>query len=132
MHVKSFLFSALFFPGLLAGLSSSSSYAHSGRTNSSGCHTNHGTGDYHCHNGGSSRSGASSPSPSAGSSDMAAWTVISVGDGDTIRVERNGQITTARLGCIDLSRPQRLQRIPGRGFTLFIDSTTMSFFRVHV
>lgn len=25
------------------------SFAHSGRTNSSGCHTNHKTGEYHCH-----------------------------------------------------------------------------------
>ena len=24
-------------------------FAHSGGTNSSGCHTNHSTGDYHCH-----------------------------------------------------------------------------------
>jgi hypothetical protein len=24
-------------------------FAHSGRTNKSGCHTNHKTGDYHCH-----------------------------------------------------------------------------------
>ncbi|WP_437612862.1 YHYH domain-containing protein [Erwinia sp. V71] len=26
------------------------SFAHSGGTDSSGCHTNHKTGDYHCHN----------------------------------------------------------------------------------
>ena len=30
--------------------------AHSGRTNSSGCHNNRKTGDYHCHNSGASRS----------------------------------------------------------------------------
>ena len=24
-------------------------FAHGGRTNCSGCHTNHKTGDYHCH-----------------------------------------------------------------------------------
>lgn len=29
-------------------------FAHGGRTNSSGCHTNRSTGDYHCHNGGKS------------------------------------------------------------------------------
>ncbi|MBR9874898.1 MULTISPECIES: YHYH domain-containing protein [Vibrio] len=28
----------------------SAAFAHSGGTNSSGCHTNHKTGDYHCHN----------------------------------------------------------------------------------
>ena len=26
-----------------------SAYAHSGGTNSAGCHTNHKTGEYHCH-----------------------------------------------------------------------------------
>ena len=26
-------------------------FSHSGGTNSSGCHTNHKTGDYHCHGG---------------------------------------------------------------------------------
>ncbi len=29
---------------------STSAFAHSGGTNSQGCHTNHRTGDYHCHN----------------------------------------------------------------------------------
>jgi len=33
--------------------------AHSGRTNSAGCHNVTATGDYHCHGGGSSRSGSS-------------------------------------------------------------------------
>ncbi|WP_199525092.1 YHYH domain-containing protein [Pseudoalteromonas sp. bablab_jr011] len=31
-------------------LFSSALNAHSGRTNSSGCHTNHSNGSYHCHN----------------------------------------------------------------------------------
>jgi hypothetical protein len=35
-------------------------YAHSGRTDGSGCHTNHSTGVYHCHNG-SSDSSSSNP-----------------------------------------------------------------------
>jgi hypothetical protein len=30
-------------------LGTSSAFAHSGRTDSNGCHTNHKTGDYHCH-----------------------------------------------------------------------------------
>ena len=38
-------------------------YAHSGRTNSSGCHNVTATGGYHCHNGGGS-SGSSSSSSS--------------------------------------------------------------------
>ncbi|MBP0016903.1 MAG: YHYH domain-containing protein [Cyanobacteria bacterium SBLK] len=34
----------------------SPAWSHSGRTNSSGCHHNHRTGDYHCHGGGSGTS----------------------------------------------------------------------------
>lgn len=33
----------------LAALFTASAFAHSGGTNSSGCHTNSKTGDYHCH-----------------------------------------------------------------------------------
>ena len=29
---------------------SMAAFAHSGGTDSNGCHTNHKTGDYHCHN----------------------------------------------------------------------------------
>ncbi len=39
---------------VVASLVSFSVYSHSGRTNSSGCHNNRKTGDYHCHNSGSS------------------------------------------------------------------------------
>jgi len=33
-----------------ATLSIADSFAHSGGTNANGCHTNHKTGNYHCHN----------------------------------------------------------------------------------
>jgi hypothetical protein len=33
----------------IATLVSVGAYAHSGRTNAAGCHTNHKTGEYHCH-----------------------------------------------------------------------------------
>ena len=163
MQLKPFLIAALLAPSLLSLFSGDSSQAHSGGTNGSGCHNNHRTGDYHCHNDGSSvvpeasgSSGASSsrpnrttyPSPSSyplgGSSNRTSgrsifspgnvielsspsndsgrplgtanspsvsttpsgatqtlWTVVSVGDGDTVRVSRNGEITTVRLACID-------------------------------
>ena len=42
--------------------------AHSGRTNSSGCHNNRKTGGYHCHNSGSSSNGSGSRRPSGSSS----------------------------------------------------------------
>jgi hypothetical protein len=35
---------------LLLSVTAQSSFAHSGRTNAAGCHTNSKTGDYHCHN----------------------------------------------------------------------------------
>jgi hypothetical protein len=34
---------------LVTLLGTSSAFAHSGRTDSNGCHTNHKTGSYHCH-----------------------------------------------------------------------------------
>lgn len=34
-----------------------------------------------------------------------AATVVSVGDGDTIRVRQGSQTITVRLGCIDAVRP---------------------------
>ena len=37
--------------------------AHSGGTDSSGCHTNRKTGDYHCHGGGTQRAPAPAPAP---------------------------------------------------------------------
>ena len=46
----------LFIGALLASpiMMPSSSAAHSGGLNAQGCHTNHKTGEYHCHRGGSS------------------------------------------------------------------------------
>ncbi len=109
---------------ILAGTTFAAAYqgtAHSGRTDSSGCHNDRKNGGYHCHgaSGGGSSSGSSSPSvplnspintielpgsrpssqPSSGSTAYAQ--IISVGDGDTIRVNKQGQRITVRLACID-------------------------------
>ena len=76
------------------------SHAHGGGLNANGCHSNRTTGSYHCHG---QRSGPSS----AGSLDSAFLSgrvnarVVSVGDGDTIRVSASGQNITVRLACID-------------------------------
>jgi len=68
--------------------------AHPGRTDAQGCHTNHQTGEYHCHNSGNT---PSNPQPS----NLSSAQVVSVGDGDTIRAKMQGQTVTIRLGCID-------------------------------
>ena len=83
--------------------------AHGGGLNSQGCHNNRKTGSYHCH-----RSSSSSPRsykfptareesfPSGGSSSaLISARVLSIGDGDTIRVSASGQSITVRLACID-------------------------------
>lgn len=92
-------------------------HAHGGGVNAEGCHTNKKTGDYHCHGGGSpspspspSRSVYSAPAPAPRRSEpkpVAASiagpaTLVSVGDGDTIRVTgAKGQKVTIRMACID-------------------------------
>lgn len=97
-----------------------------GGLDASGCHTNKKTGDYHCHGGaapssggGSTGSGSESkgtmyiapaPAPAPRRSEpkpiaaVAAGptTLVSLGDGDTIRVSTaNGQKVTIRMACID-------------------------------
>ncbi len=63
--------------------------AHPGGTDANGCHTNRATGQRHCHG------QSNTPSQSK------AVTVVSVGDGDTIRANQGGQTVTVRLACID-------------------------------
>lgn len=112
-------------------LTPTSSLAHSGGTNGSGCHTNQKTGDSHCHGGGaSSRLGGRTSSMDSGSTGRGSGpsgfiylapaptrriqpkpvetpsagpvSLASVGDGDTIRViTTKGQKVTIRLACID-------------------------------
>lgn len=95
-------------------------FAHSGRTDSSGCHTNKKTGDYHCH-GGSSVS-KEARTEARGSANLQAresapifvpapeitrpiinqlFLVTQVVDGDTIKVNLNGKSETLRLIGID-------------------------------
>lgn len=96
--------------------------AHGGGMDANGCHTNKKTGDYHCHGGGGGAPPPSQPRSSgpAYSAPAAApaprrstpkpstpppsgpVSLVSVGDGDTIRVTgANGQKVTVRLACID-------------------------------
>lgn len=55
---KAFLKASILILGFLTIALTQGAYAHSGRTNAAGCHTNSKTGDYHCHN-------ASAPKPPA-------------------------------------------------------------------
>jgi len=93
-----------------------SAVAHPGGLNSSGCHNNRKTGDYHCHGGGSSgseQSGQTSKSythreweknprsPSKISTRNNSVQVVGVTDGDTIKVLIEGQQVKIRLYGID-------------------------------
>ena len=87
---------ALLLSPLLFLASPSPVYSHGGGLDSEGCHTNHKTGDRHCH-----RSSGSSPKPSSGLV-FGPVKLVSVGDGDTVRViSGQGDKVTIRLACID-------------------------------
>lgn len=96
---------------------------HGGGLDANGCHTDSKTGSYHCHRGApssgggdggsgsrgylyiapASTPGASQPKPKAAAAAVAGpATLVSVGDGDTIRVTTpDGQKVTIRMACID-------------------------------
>ncbi|NOL46245.1 MAG: thermonuclease family protein [Synechococcus sp. MIT S9220] len=80
--------------------------AHGGGLNSQGCHTNKSNGNYHCHRGddnSSSQTARFVKEPVR---------LVSVGDGDTIRViDKVGKKITIRLACIDA--PETSQRRSG-------------------
>ncbi len=81
---------------LLTVLNAQPVYPHGGELDSSGCHNNRKTGDRHCH--------PSKTRPSTKSAGLISGpvTVLSVGDGDTVRVtDKSGAKVTIRLACID-------------------------------
>ena len=84
--------------------------AHGGGLDSQGCHTNRETGERHCHRG-------SSTAPTSSSGFLSGTvTLISVGDGDTVRVtSRSGEKVTIRLACIDA--PETAQGASGQWST---------------
>ena len=84
--------------------------SHGGGLDAQGCHTNSKTGERHCH-----RSGASAPKPSS-ELVSGAVTLVSIGDGDTVRVtSRRGEKVTIRLACIDA--PETSQGASGKWST---------------
>ena len=84
--------------------------AHGGRLDSQGCHINSKTADRHCH-----RSGGSTTKTSSGLV-SGPVTLVSVGDGDTVRVtSRQGEKVTIRLACIDA--PETSQGASGKWST---------------
>ena len=84
--------------------------AHGGGLDSEGFHTNRKTGDRHCH-----RSSSSSTKPSAGLV-SGPVNLVSVGDGDTVRVnDTYGTKVTIRLACIDA--PETSQGASGKWST---------------
>jgi micrococcal nuclease len=85
-------------------------HSHGGGLDSSGCHNNKKTGDRHCH-----RSGSRS-SPKSSALVSGSVKLISVGDGDTVRVtNKAGAKVTIRLACIDA--PETSQGSSGKWST---------------
>ena len=81
-------------------------HSHGGGFNSSGCHNNRKENNYHCHQNASQ--------PTTRNSGLVIWpvTLLSVGDGDTIRItDRTGVKVTIRLACIDA--PETSQGMSG-------------------
>lgn len=86
------------------------SLAHGGGLDSQGCHNNRKTGERHCHSG-SSAAPKSSTELVSGSVNL-----VSVGDGDTVRViSRSREKVTIRLACIDA--PETAQGESGKWST---------------
>ena len=83
---------------------------HGGGLDSSGCHNNRKNGDRHCHRNGNT------PSPKSIGLVSGPVTLVSVGDGDTVRVnDKSGTKVTIRLACIDA--PETAQVNSGRWST---------------
>ena len=108
--------------------------AHPGGLNSSGCHKETATGSYHCHNTLQGSQGSidgymqiqaapSRPRPSSRPAVLYSGqvAVISVGDGDTIRVKDSAaKLVTIRLACIDA--PETAQGATGQEATAALRS----------
>lgn len=95
---------------VLSSLTAASVHGHGGGLDSQGCHSNRKTGERHCH-----LSGGSTKKPNTGLVSGPA-TLVSVGDGDTVRVtSRHGQKVTVRLACIDA--PETSQGSSGKWST---------------
>jgi micrococcal nuclease len=109
-------------------------WGHGGGLVANGCHTNRKTGNYHCHRGGASGGSSGSsiyiapaspakprpakPKPVAPEI-RGAVSLVSVGDGDTIRVMgANGKNATIRLACIDA--PETAQGAIGAESTAYL------------
>ena len=105
--MKSIIFS-LPIPLLIA--TSPPAHSHGGGLDSSGCHTNSKTGERHSH-----RGNGSTPKASGGMV-SGPVTLVSVGDGDTVRItDKAGNKVTIRLACIDA--PETSQGSSGKWST---------------
>lgn len=93
-------------PSILIAIGIGRVYAHGGGLDLQGCHTNNKTGNWHCHR------REISAFKSDSSMISGSVTLISVGDGDTVRVTKGkGVEVTIRLACIDA--PEKSQGTSG-------------------
>ena len=85
-------------------------YPHGGGLDANGCHTNSKTGERHCHR------GSGSTTRMKGGMVSGPVTLVSVGDGDTVRITaKAGNKVTIRLACIDA--PETSQGSSGKWST---------------
>lgn len=92
-------------------------YAHGGGLDLQGCHANNKIGNWHCH-----RRGISTFKSDSGMI-SGSVTLISVGDGDTVRVTKGkGVKVTIRLACIDA--PEKSQGASGEFATKILKDLT--------
>ena len=95
---------------LLSVVTAIPAHPHGGGLDATGCHNNSKTDDRHCHRSGASNSLKSSVLVSG------QVTLVSVGDGDTVRVtNKAGAKVTIRLACIDA--PETSQGSSGKWST---------------
>ena len=112
---------------LASAIGASEAIAHGGGLNAQGCHNNRTTGDYHCHNNGSSKEKKNSssmtikvaPKNNASKEDMVV--IDSCYDGDTCTTTDGEKI---RLACIDTPelRGSRADPVPAKAARDFINN----------
>jgi len=110
VHIRSMRTKALITLLSLTVITGQPVHPHGGGLDSSKCHNNRKESNYHCHQSGSQSSARNSRLVKG------PVTLLSVGDGDTVRItDKSGAKVTIRLACIDA--PETSQGMSGKWST---------------